>query len=415
MDILLDREKIEAFAAYADRHELFDLFDALLSRLLIEKPADPLAWMIDALQKPEVPSIVICGPPSSGVASLCARVAQLYDCIHISTSALLQTAIERQTSLGNQAKPFIERGELVPDAIMLSLVTQRLEEPDAVTKGFVLDGFPRTREQAFAMQMRGLVVDHFVIIEIPDAVIIDRALQTRVDPLTKKLYHLTNNPPPARDADLLARLIHRRNDQEPQVRSRLAQYRRHLPAVATCFKKTARWVSSTACLEDGTPPTEKVVADVTAWVGTRRRTRAPRMFKILLQGLPGSGKSSVAKMVEERLGFVHVSPEKIVQEEVSSRSVWANELSPFIHKPDEVPSNIMSDLVIRRLKRPDCVQKGWILEGFPNTRQDADFLASHDIVPNRVIWLDASPETCLARLAHRRYDPTTGRPVNLLA
>jgi adenylate kinase family enzyme len=63
--------------------------------------------------------------------------------------------------MGIQAKPFIERGNLVPDQVMLSLVMQRLQEPDVAARGYVLEGFPRTKEQAMAMQMKGILPTHF--------------------------------------------------------------------------------------------------------------------------------------------------------------------------------------------------------------------------------------------------------------
>jgi adenylate kinase len=74
---------------------------------------------------------------------------------------LLQVAIERQTSIGIQAKPFLEHGQLVPDNIMMNLLVQRLQEPDVYSKGFVLQGFPRTKEQAMSLQMKGILPTHF--------------------------------------------------------------------------------------------------------------------------------------------------------------------------------------------------------------------------------------------------------------
>ncbi|KAJ3209810.1 Adenylate kinase 8 [Dinochytrium kinnereticum] len=411
VDYILDQDKIQGLADYADKHELFDLFERLVAKMLIEKPPDPLQWAIDYLQQPSVPSIVICGPPSSGSTVICERVAKAFDAVYISTGDLLQAAIERQTSMGMQAKPFMERGSLVPDQIMLSLVLQRLQDNDVTAKGYVLEGFPRTKEQALAIQIKGLCPSHFVLLDAPDEVIVKRTVGTRIDPVTKKVYHLTFDPPP-RSVAIEARLIQKNSHGEPAIRARLGQYRRHLLGVVSCFSKTLRKIT----FPEGIVGNEdKVLAEVMDFVGTKKRTHAPRQFRILIAGLPGSGKSTVAALMQKEYGFVHVSPQTIVLEEVSANTVWAKELKGFVNDPCAVPENIMMDLIIRRIKKSDCQTNGWVLEGFPFTKQQAEFLNKHDIVPNRLIWLRVSENVCRSRLLNRRFEASTGRIVNLAA
>ncbi|KAI8833545.1 adenylate kinase-domain-containing protein [Chytridium lagenaria] len=384
VDYILEPDKIQGLADYADKHELFDLFERLTARLLIEKPSDPLQWAIDYLQQPIVPSIVICGPPSSGTTAICERIAKAFDAVYISTGELLQTAIERQTGMGMQAKPFMERGNLVPDQIMLSLVMQRLQDNDVITKGYVLEGFPRTKEQALAMQIKGLCPAHFV-------------------------YHLTLDPPP-RSVSIEARLIQKNSHTEPSIRGRLAQYHRHLRGVVGCFAKTLRKI---VFPEGIVGNEEKVIAEVMDFVGTKKRTHAPRQFRIIVAGLPGSGKSSVAELMQREYGFVHGM--SILVFLFRRKLLSLKRFKPFIHDPYGVSDNIMMDLIIRRLKKPDCVNNGWVLEGFPISKAQAEELKKHDIVPNRLIWLRAPEPICRSRLLHRRIDPTTGRIVNLTA
>lgn len=422
MDVLIDQEKMDAFAMYADQHELFDLFERMLTKMLIEKPQDPLTWMQEQLQKPAVPSIIICGPPSSGVSSISSKIAKLVDAVFISSGELVREAVEKQTSLGNQARMSIERDEMVSDQVMISLVGQRLSQPDVQQKGYVLDGFPSTREQAFSILMKGTMPEHFVILDVPDAAIISYTSLLRIDPFTKKMYHLTHNPPPATDYELCGRLISRNVDSSENMSKKLANYRRRIADVHASFKGTVRKISSKVRLgtssagESVAEEEERVYKEVVKFLGSLgggQRTKAPRQFKLVVQGLPGSGKTSVARMLQETYGFIHVSPEKIVQEEVSGKSVWAKKLEQFIHSPHAVPSDIMIDLVVRRLKSSDCMEKGWVLEGFPNSTIEAQALQSHQIAPNRVIWLDTPTDTCYTRLAERRYSESSGHAINI--
>jgi adenylate kinase len=73
---------------------------------------------------------------------------------------MIRAAIDKQTTTGIQAKSFVERGQLVPDAIISNLVFARLQEPDVMTKGYVLEGYPRNRDQALVMQRKGILPDH---------------------------------------------------------------------------------------------------------------------------------------------------------------------------------------------------------------------------------------------------------------
>eukprot|EP00842_Homolaphlyctis_polyrhiza_P005491 jgi/Hompol1/5943/HPOL_000908-RA len=77
------------------------------------------------------------------------------------------------------------------------------------------------------------------------------------------------------------------------------------------------------------------------------------------------------------------------------------------------PQGYLTELIAARIRKRDCVDRGWILDGFPLNKSDSEALRSKGVVPNRVIWLEASQDTCMTRLIHRRYDPVTGRVINL--
>ncbi|KAJ3075989.1 Adenylate kinase 8 [Podochytrium sp. JEL0797] len=410
---ILSPTKVETFATYADHHELFDMFESMVKSVLVEMPQDPLQHMIDFLKKPVLPAVVICGPPRSGVDKIAERIAISQSAVRISVKSLLLSAMERQTSLGQQARPFMERGQMVPDQVIHNLITQRLQENDVVTNGFVMEGFPATKEQAVALQMSGVFLTSFVWIDCSDAEILDYTAQLLTDPVQKKDYHPKFNPPP-KDPSVLERLVHRDYNSRDTVSKRLQYHKSHASSVAACFQKASVCKRLSYLDERGIwAREEEVVRDVIECLGGRAVTRAPRQFKVIVQGLAGSGKSSVAAAVEAKYGFVHVSPKKIILEEISLKTVASKTLVDFIHRPEEAPDDLMTDLILQRLLRSDCCNQGWVLEGFPNTPKQASSLKMKGIVPNRLIWLRVSPETCQTRLKDRRQDPLTGRLANL--
>lgn len=114
--------------------------------------------------------IVIGGAPASGKGTQCELILEKYGVVHISTGDLLRAEVEARTQRGQQAQQFMERGSLVPDEILIAMVKERLEQPDCRRRGWLLDGFPRTRAQALALQEAGILPDVFVLVDVPDDV-----------------------------------------------------------------------------------------------------------------------------------------------------------------------------------------------------------------------------------------------------
>tara|TARA_B100000586_G_scaffold258610_1_gene223287 strand:+ start:1507 stop:2025 length:519 start_codon:yes stop_codon:yes gene_type:complete len=132
---------------------------------------------------------------------------------------MLRAAVAAGTELGVEAKRYMDAGELVPDQVIIGLIEERLEEPDA-TNGVLFDGFPRTVPQAEALASI-TDVSAVISIEVPDGDIVGRIVGRRMDPETGDIYHISFKPPPPEIED---RLIQRKDDTEETVRNRLDAY-----------------------------------------------------------------------------------------------------------------------------------------------------------------------------------------------
>jgi adenylate kinase len=168
--------------------------------------------------------MILVGPPGAGKGTQAARLVDAYRITHISSGDMFRAEVKEGSELGTQLDHFMKLGGLVPDDITIPIVLKRITAPDCAA-GFMLDGFPRTRPQAealdAAMQKAGLLLDAVVLIEVPDALLEERAIHRRSDPDTGKIYHLKYNPPPA---DIVDRLIHRADDTKEAVNKRVAKY-----------------------------------------------------------------------------------------------------------------------------------------------------------------------------------------------
>jgi adenylate kinase len=169
--------------------------------------------------------LIFMGPPGAGKGTQAARICAERGIAHISTGDMLRAQVAAGTELGLQAKEIMNRGDLVPDAIIIGMIRERLSEPDTEA-GFVLDGFPRTLAQAQALDEMLATIDRTIdcvpVFEVDLETLVGRLSGRRVCREAQHVYHVRFNPPKAEgicDVDG-SELYQRDDDQEDVVRAR---------------------------------------------------------------------------------------------------------------------------------------------------------------------------------------------------
>ena len=173
--------------------------------------------------------VVIAGPPAAGKGTQCEMITKQFGLVHLSTGDMLRQAIRDNTPLGEQVKPYVNEGKLVPDHLVIELILNRLQDHDCETRGWLLDGFPRTKSQADALHAAGIVPDVFLLLDVPEEVLVERVTGRRTDPVTGKIYHLSFKPP--ENEEIAARLEQRSDDTAEKIRVRYREFRRHVDSV----------------------------------------------------------------------------------------------------------------------------------------------------------------------------------------
>jgi adenylate kinase len=163
--------------------------------------------------------------PGAGKGTQARFLIEKYRIPQISTGDMLRGAIKAGTAIGIEAGQYMDRGELVPDAIVIELVKQRIQQPDCAG-GFICDGFPRTIPQGQALRRAGITIDFVVDIDVADAEILRRMSGRRAHLASGRTYHILFNPPKVEGRDDVTGepLVQREDDKEETVRQRIVIY-----------------------------------------------------------------------------------------------------------------------------------------------------------------------------------------------
>lgn len=185
--------------------------------------------------------VIFLGPPGVGKGTQADFIAKKFSIQKLSTGDLLRESVDRRTALGNEAKLFMERGELVPDNVVIGLVEEKLVSPEC-GNGFLLDGFPRTVAQADKLSSflegNGEAIDRVVNFSLPKADIIERISGRRSCPKCKAVYHLKSIPPKKEGVCNECEMpLMQRNDDKPEtIQSRLVVYQKQTEPLIQYYK-----------------------------------------------------------------------------------------------------------------------------------------------------------------------------------
>ena len=166
-------------------------------------------------------NIILMGLPGAGKGTQASEIVKKFPIPHISTGDMFRKAIKDETDLGKEAKSYMDRGELVPDEVTVGIVKERISEDDA-KKGFLLDGFPRTIEQAEAlnsiMSELDREIDAVINIEVPEEELMNRLTGRRICEKCGTTYHLVfNHPKVEGSCDIDGGKLYQREDDNPET------------------------------------------------------------------------------------------------------------------------------------------------------------------------------------------------------
>lgn len=209
-------------------------------------------------------NLILFGPPGAGKGTQAKKMVDLYGIPQISTGDILRANVREGTELGLAAKAYMDKGELVPDEVLIGIIKNRLKEQDC-EKGFILDGYPRTRPQADALTILldeiNKPIDVVLNLEVPDDELVERISGRLMCSKCGASYQRTFNPPKKEDVcDICGgELFQRDDDREEAVMNRLDVYKKQTQPLIDYYTKKGILVTL-----DGTKGINEVFEDIKA-------------------------------------------------------------------------------------------------------------------------------------------------------
>ncbi|KAA3677393.1 adenylate kinase [Paragonimus westermani] len=352
---------------------------SLLRSVIIDRPEDPIAYLIDYLGK-EIKE----GPPSSGKQTVGEMLAE-----NLGHVVLNEKDIYSLCPSGEDAT-----------AKELALaIKARLKQPDCEKRGFILVGFPVNEQQAKAMRWEGIFPEYAIFLEAPLQTLIEREAGKRLDPLTGGKYHLISNPPPSVCVE--NRLVSLPDNTPEKIKFLLEAYNRETVLLQQIYASVMKTVNAAQPLSD-------MYASVLAHVTQPPRSLALRTPRIVLLGFAGCGKKTQAGLLANKYGLLTVNCGELIRKEIANSTLLGKAMKSYVARNMPVPDAIVAEALKERLTQADCTIRGWILYGYPRSRQQAELLDSENLAPNRVFAMEVSQVCAAERITGRRIDPVTG-------
>ncbi|MEA2030657.1 MAG: adenylate kinase [candidate division Zixibacteria bacterium] len=187
-------------------------------------------------------NVIFLGPPGSGKGTQAEKLAQEFGLLHLSTGNLLRDDVKKETELGKQAKEYMERGDLVPDDLLVGLIESKLADGE-FGNGVILDGFPRTISQAESLKemldKKNMIMEAAVLLQVSDEEVVRRLSGRWFCPTCQRVYNYSSNMPKREgicDSDG-TKLQRRSDDEESVVHNRLNVYKKQIQPVEDFYRK----------------------------------------------------------------------------------------------------------------------------------------------------------------------------------
>ena len=413
----MDRtEKLEyekGIEQYFDDHKVYDLFEKLFKELIINKPEDPIGYLIERLKRKEVKRIFITGYSGTNRKSISLSIANALGYSCLSMDHLIEREISKKMENSTKIEKNYNQNRLVDDEIAIDLVRNQLIKYEEDNVSYIIEGFPRNRNQAIFLQSIGLLPDNIIILTT--------TREKAEEQIYAKLRDRLPKPPEKNEEE--------NKEKEPQENSVESDSNQNNYKTDDQIKQMAKIsVEETdmniRAVEDVFSgfyveiPVDKyeedieVVEELAKLLNFKNKTNAARRPpRIILAGPPCLDKNGIAQKICTKLKIIHVNIMDLLKKEIERKNENSIIILNSLEKNELVDDKFVLKLLEDRLYASDCMINGWIVTGFPKSNKQITFMENlkPEIKPSLIAVVDTDQKIIEEKAKKIKYDPKTGK------
>ena len=330
---------------YLEDNHVYDIFEELLKSLIADLPPDPVEYLLEKVSAPSPKTLYFIGNSGQSRRDFIKSNFHSDKNVVISMHDLISSHVHSKGPHSAEISASLSSGRYIPDEIVLDLLETSLSAVNRTGKNLILEGVPRTRIQCLALHAGGLIPARILIL-------------------------MKNSP------------------NKPEDNYHIQGVKEVYPSL--CFETA----------EEG---------HLEALLKVKVRSNGPRRPPhVIILGPPGAGRSTQAQALADKYGLSLVSPGSLLRDRVQRKTELAATISGYFTRGDYVPDSILVPLIISRLQEPDCLLKGWVMDGFPKSIHNLQALRGNKISITHVFFLECTDSLVYDRTEERRLDPLTG-------
>jgi adenylate kinase len=373
---------------YFDQNKVYDLFEKLFKELVINKPENPIDYLIESLKKEDRKRIFITGYPGTNRKDVSLSVAESLGYTCFSVESILEMEIEKKLDNAHQIEKNYNTNTLVDDDIVIELVRNQLIKYEEENTSYIIEGFPRNRTQAIFLQSIGLLPDNVII------------LKTSREKAEEQVFNKLRSKIPQEESEQIENKKQDENGEDIIDNNTNSEQQKD-PKGFYCELPVDQFKD----LYD----VENELAKLLKFKNKTNAARRPP--RIILIAPPSCGKLSIANRLARQLQIIPVNIMDLLNKEISLKNENSKLILESIENGELVNDKFVLKLLEDRLFCSDCMINGWIVTGFPKSKGQINFMDNMNpsIKPSLVCLVHVDENVIVDKAKKIKYDPKTGK------
>ena len=391
---------------YFDEHKVYDLFEKLFKELIINRPENPLDYLISRLQRQDTKRIFITGYSGTNKKSISLALTNELGYTCLDMDQLLNREISKKLDNSKKIEKNYKENRLVDDEIVIELVKNQLIKYEEENCSYIIQGFPRNRNQAIFLQSIGLLPDNIIVLktsrEKSEESIMEK-LKERFSPENKE------DQPQEHSAESESNANGHKSDEQLKEMAKISmeESEMNINAVEDVFSGFYCEIPVDKYSDE-----DEIVNELANLLKFKNKTNAARKPpRIVLTTPPATDKNGIAKNICNELKIIHVNVIDLLKKEIAKKNENSKIILSYLEKNDLVDDKFLLKLIEERLFSSDCMINGWILTGFPRSESQINFMEkmTPEIKPSLIAVVDMEQKNIIDKAKKIKYDPKTGK------